>query len=167
MTGSDPLPSHTVNSFVIRLWQEGPDQQRGTIRHVQTQAQQAFDDPKQIVDFIEAQTSPKQKGATTDSQYHTWPELVSERQHEPALSPRFRSRWFPPLKLGRQVAWLTAGLLVLVVSASLLLPQTGFTPTPGTAAGGNALSAAIIAFLTGLIVGGATIALWNYLRLQE
>lgn len=170
MTDSNSSPSDTVNSFVVRLWQEGPDQQRGTIRHVQSQTRQAFNDLEQIVDFIEAQIAPQQKAATMDSQHQpatAWPELVIERQREPAPSPIARSRWLPPLKLGRQVAWLTAGLLLLVVSASIVLPQAGLTPSPGTAAGGNVLSAAIIAFLTGLIVGGALIGLWSYLRLQE
>ena len=49
---------NTVNSFVIRIWQEFPGQWRGTIRHVQSEAQKAFTTLNQAVQFIDQQTKP-------------------------------------------------------------------------------------------------------------
>ena len=49
--------SETSESFVVRMWQEDPGEWRGTVRHVQSQAQLGFTRVEQAAHFIQAHST--------------------------------------------------------------------------------------------------------------
>jgi hypothetical protein len=46
------------NSFVIRIWSNGPGRMRGTIEHVASRNSQSFANPEAVLEFIQAHLSP-------------------------------------------------------------------------------------------------------------
>ncbi len=55
MTESGILPDDEAQSFVVRVWSEGPGLWRGKINHVQSGVCQGFNRLGQVVQFMERQ----------------------------------------------------------------------------------------------------------------
>ncbi len=141
-------PDDTTHSFVIRLWQEVPGQQRGTIRHVQSEARMAFTRLEQAVRWIERTTvnqaavnqSAVEQPRNAVTTARTWWQRVTRYPHTPAFA----------------LAGMVAVLLLVVVLTTPDMPSS----LAGTAAGGAWGVNGLLPFLAGLLIGGLVVVLW-------
>lgn len=138
-------PDNGTHSFVIRIWEEMPGQWRGTIRHVQSQAQQGFTMMSQALQFVEQRVSAISPEA-------------ERKQPKRAAPPTFRFDWLPRRLL--QPAWAAVGVLaVLVVVLALMNPNMS-VPLSGAAAGTGIAPEIVLAFLAGVMLGALSAGLW-------
>ena len=129
--------SDGISSFVVRLWQEAPGRWRGTVRHVQSQAQRGINST--------AQASAKTAATRRD------PRRVATGR------PAFDLGWLGGRRF--RLAGSMAALLVVALSIVLLARTPGSDALMGaavepTAAGG------LLTFLAGALVGGMAVVLW-------
>ena len=64
---SNSSASETSESFVVRMWQEDPGEWRGTVRHVQSQAQLGFTRVEQATRFIQEHSTGVETRAAAKS----------------------------------------------------------------------------------------------------
>lgn len=130
-----------TNSFVIRVWQEKPGHWRGTVRHVQSEAQRGFEKLEQVFQFIQQQTG------------------MSGSNHKKPIQPNgfkmptpFEASRFN--KPGFKIVLGFAVLIVLIASTALLGGISGATPLTATATGGGEEFNTLAAFVVGFLAGG-------------
>lgn len=140
-------PDETTHSFVIRLWQEVPGQQRGTIRHVQSEARMAFTRLEQAVQWIERTTrvtqptvdKPRLRNVMTG--VRAWWATIMQYRYTPTLA----------------LAGTIAVILLVVVLTTPDVPGS----LAGTSAGAALGETGLLPFLAGLFVGGLLVVLWG------
>jgi len=133
MTPSEDKPQ----SFVIRLWQAGPREWRGTIRHVQSGVQRGFTQIEQTGSFIEQQIK------------------VSTLPRAPAP--------FDWSGLTRRQVRLAGAMIGVIVFAFVALVVANVNPTmplSGAAYGPAITLEELTAFLIGAGVGGLAVGVW-------
>ena len=148
MAETGPQTDDTIQSFVVRTWQEPRGNLRGTVRHVQSQAQHGFTRLSQAQEFIEqnlAQTgnapTPVTRSATT--------RLL---------------RWSG---LPRRRLFMVASAVVIVIAAGVVVISSLDRPSApllGSAIGQAPSQATsfevVLALIIGLALGSLATALW-------
>ncbi len=141
------LTPHTdaPQSFVIRVWRESPRQWRGSVRHVQTQAQRGFERLDQALGFIEQRiTAP--------------PVETVQKARRLGSFPQIDWSWLGARRL--QPVWALGGLAVLLVATLLIVDPNTNIPLSGAAIGRGDEFVLLSAFVGGAILGGLGVALW-------
>ena len=131
-------PTH---SFVIRVWQEEPGHWRGTVRHVQSEAQRGFEKLEQVFQFIQQQTGmsgSNHKKAIQPNNYKMPTLLEASRFNKPEF----------------KIALGLAVLVVLIASTALLGGTSGSAPLTATATGDGEAFNTLAAFAVGFLAGG-------------
>lgn len=130
-----------TNSFVIRVWQEKPGHWRGTVRHVQSEAQRGFEKLEHVFQFVQEQTG------------------MSGSNHKKNIQPNsikmptlFEASWFD--KPGFKIVLGLAVLIVLIASTALLGGISGSVPLTATATGDGGAFNMLAAFVAGFLLGG-------------
>ncbi len=131
-----------VASFVVRFWQEAPGRWRGTVRHVQSQAQRGVNSADQASAFM-ARHLPAQAAPHAS-------------RRAPADRPAPWLNWFSGRRF--QLAGMVAALLVISLSVVLAVGDVGGGVLAGAAVDA-AIPAGIVPFAAGVLVGVA-VAWW-------
>jgi hypothetical protein len=129
-----------VASFVVRFWQEAPGCWRGTVRHVQSQAQRGVSSADQAGAFI-ARYLPAHAAARA-------------ARRAPADRPASWLSWFGGRRF--QLAGMVAALLVISLSVVLMAGDVGGGVLAGAAVA-SALPAGVVPFAAGVLVGAAVV----------
>ncbi len=143
MTEQSRRPDEEAQSFVVRVWSEGPGQWRGRVSHVQGDVQQGFTRLSQAVLFMERR--------------------VGGYRREPAAEYEPRPAGKRPLQMTRltgramRLAAVAATLVVLAIGVTLLSGLSGGGRLAGTASGGSLDVEPVLAFLAGAVAGGAAV----------
>ncbi len=148
MADSIPPDKDRTQSFLIRLWQERPNQWRGTIRHVQSEAQRGFVRLDQAVAFIEQRFNLRLQQPIREAS-----------EAEPA-----RFGWNILGQRRALIAWAATGLVVLLALAFVLTGPVSSRSLSGTAVGVPAEFDIGLAFLLGLVLGGLGMRIWFRFR---
>ncbi len=144
---------NSPQSFVVRTWQESPGNLRGTVRHVQSQAQRGFTRLNQVPKFIE-QNLAHSTGASSAAQ----PAATRPLAARPAVAHTLRWAGLPRRKLIMAVSALTIMVVAgLVVSASVDRPAM---PVFGSAVGQALPVEVFLALMIGVVLGSLGTALW-------
>jgi len=143
MADTDLQLDDSPQSFVVRTWQESPGNLRGTIRHVQSQAQRGFTRLNQASKFIE-QNSAHLTGKSSAAR-----PLAAHTLRWAGVS---RRKWVMAASALMIVA--AAGL---VVSASIDRPAL---PVFGSAVGPALTVEVFLALIVGMVLGSLGTALW-------
>ncbi len=138
-------PTDAPQSFVIRLWRESPRRWRGTVRHVQSEAQRGFERLDQALSFIEQRTSAPSA-------------QIAQKTERRDVLPHIDLSWLGARRM--QPVWVIAGLVVLLAVTLLLVNPEANVPLVGAAVGGGDDLKLLSAFVSGAIVGGLGVALW-------
>jgi hypothetical protein len=138
-------PTDTPQSFVIRMWRESPRKWRGTVRHVQSEAQRGFERLDQAFGFIEQRTFAP-------------PSPIAQKAERRSLFPPLDWSWLGTRRM--QPVWALAGLVVLLAVTLLLVNPNANVPLAGAAIGGGDECLLLSAFVCGAVVGGVGVALW-------
>ncbi len=142
-------PDDSPQSFVVRTWQESPGNLRGTVRHVQSQAQRGFTRLNQVPKFIE-QNLAHSTGASSAAQ---------PAAARPMAAHALRWAGLPRRKLIMAVSALTIVVAAgLVVNASLDRPAP---PVFGSAVGQALPVEVFLALMIGVVLGSLGTALWS------
>ncbi|MGB8646485.1 MAG: hypothetical protein WCF84_14700 [Anaerolineae bacterium] len=141
---TDSIHSHedTTQSFLIRLWQERPNEWRGTIRHVQSEAQRGFSQLDQALLFVREHTAGR----------------PATPVQEQAATPRPWTEW-----LGRRrvpMAWAAMGFVTLISIWLIATNAVPGMPLSGTAGNGGPGGEMFLAFVAGIVLGGVGAGLW-------
>ncbi len=143
---NNPIPlGETPQSFVIRMWRESPWKWRGTVRHVQSESQRAFERLDQALGFIDERTSAQALKPI-------------QKVDQPAGRPGLGWSWIGARRL--QAVWAVAGLAVLLVITLLLVNPNANVPLRGAAVGRGDELQLLTAFVFGALIGGAGVALF-------
>ena len=134
----------TTQSFVVRTWQEPPGKLRGTVRHVQSQAQYNFTRVSQVQDFIE------QHLARLGSAPLPANRPVAARSWQWIGMPR------------RRFVLAASALLVVVAAGTVVIASLDRPAMPllGSAVGQATSFEVILALFVGLVLGSLGTALW-------
>ncbi len=132
-----------VQSFVVRLWQESPGRWRGSVRHVQSQAQRGITSIAQASAFM-----------TEQCRASSLAEAPRQTESKPAL------RALPSLGgRGLRLAGVAAALAVAFLALVFLSQGPSNTVLAGTAIDGN-LPDGLPLFVGGMLVGGLAVSWW-------
>ncbi len=148
MTDLIPPREDNTQSFLIRLWQERPNQWRGTIRHVQSEAKRSFVRLDQAIAFIEQRLQVRVQP----------PDRVTSE------SPAPRFRWGDLGQRRVVMAWAAVGLVMFLALAFALSNGVPSGSLSGTAVDIPAGLEIWVAFLTGLVLGGLGMGVWFRFR---
>ena len=141
-------PDDSPQSFVVRTWQESPGNLRGTVRHVQSQAQRGFTRLNQVPKFIE-QNLAHSTGTSSAAQ------PVAAR---PMAAHTLRWAGLPRRKWIMAISALTIVVAAgLVVSAGVDGPAL---PVFGSAVGSALPVEVFLALIVGIVLGSLGTALW-------
>lgn len=127
------------------MWRESPRKWRGTVRHVQSEAQRGFERLDQALSFIEQRTSAPSA-------------QIAQKTERRGVLPRIDLSWVGARRM--QPVWALAGLVVLLAVTLLLINPNSNVPLTGAAVGGGDEFLLLSAFVCGAIVGGLGVALW-------
>ena len=144
----------TTQSFVVRLWPEAPGRWRGTVRHVQSQAQRGISSVGQASAFMAEQC---RASVATAAAYRP-------ARRAPVGRPVPAPGW-----LGRRsvrLAGMAAALLAVSLTVVLLAREPGADALAGAAVA-PAISTGLLTFLAGALVGGAAVACWARLSRRD
>ena len=153
MADTDLQPDDSPQSFVVRTWQESPGNLRGTVRHVQSQAQRGFTRLNQVPKFIE-QNLAHSTGASLAAQSVTAQPVAAR----PMAAHTLRWAGLPRRKLIMVVSALT-----IVVAAGLVVNASLDRPAPsvfGSAVGQSLPVEVFLALMIGIVLGSLGTALW-------
>ena len=139
--------SDGISSFVVRLWQEAPGRWRGTVRHVQSQAQRGISSTAQASAFMAEQCQASAKTFATRRD----PRRVATGR------PAFDLGWLGGRRF--RLAGSMAALLVVALSIVLVARTPGSDALMGAAVE-PAAAGGLLTFLAGALVGGMAVALW-------
>ena len=142
MADTGTQSDNTTQSFVVRTWRESPGDWRGTVRHVQSQAQHGFTRFSQLQEFIEQNL--------TQSGYVPAP----ANRGVPRLSRVGLPRRRFLMVASAVVIVLVAGVVVI---ASVNLPARALF---GSAVGQASPGEVLVALLVGLVLGSVGTAIW-------
>jgi len=142
----------TTQSFVVRLWQEAPGRWRGSVRHVQSQAQRGISRVGQVSAFM---TEQCRASVATAAAYRPARRAAVGR---PALG------WLGGRRF--RLAGMAAALLAVSLTVVLLAREPGAGVLAGAAVA-PAISTGLLIFLTGALVGGTAVACWVRLSRRD
>lgn len=148
MADTDLQPDDSPQSFVVRTWQESPGNLRGTIRHVQSQAQRGFTRLNQASKFIE-QNSAHLTGKSSAARPLAARPLAAHTLRWAGLS---RRKWM-----------MAVSALTIVVAASLVVSASidrPALPVFGSAVGPALTVEVFLALIVGMVLGSLGTALW-------
>jgi len=140
------LPDDEAQSFVVRVWSEGPGLWRGKISHLPRGAHEGFTRLSQAVRFMEQRIPGYRR------------EPAAEYEPRAAGKRGFQANWLTGRKL--RLASALACLALLAGGALLVSMPSGGGSLAGAAAGGGLDMGPGLVFLAGATAGGTATALW-------
>ena len=134
-----------TQSFIIRIWRESPRLWRGTIRHVQSDAQRGVTRLDQVSHFLEQHV-----------------DLSAPSVPTPDSKPVERLTWgtgfFPRRRL--VALWgIALVMFVLVLISALAIPDVDL-PLYGSIASNPFVLQILIAFLSGIVTSAILFGMW-------
>lgn len=138
-------PTDAPQSFVIRVWHESPRKWRGSVRHVQSEAQRGFERLDQANRFIEQRIAVP-------------PLETVQKARRISPLPQMDWSWLGARRL--QPVWALGGLALLLVVTLVVVNPNVRVPLSGAAIGRGDEFQMVSAFMGGAILGGLGVAWW-------